>query len=91
MSGEEVTVFREGARCARTSYNNHDGTRTSLERDLDLANWLRQNRHMSPFEHQACAAAGEQHANFRDWQSYRRKIEIEADRPLTAEQEAANV
>lgn len=41
------------ARCARVSYLTHDGRRTTLEEDLELAKSLELNKHMSPFEHQA--------------------------------------
>lgn len=42
------------ARCARLSYDSHDGNH-SLEKDLDLAGGLQGNGHMSPFQHQAQA------------------------------------
>lgn len=41
------------ARCARVSYNNHDGTTPNVQKDLKLAKMLLQNEHMSPFEHVA--------------------------------------
>lgn len=39
------------ARCARVSYNNHDGTDTGIKKDLDLADRLLRDGHLSPFEH----------------------------------------
>lgn len=41
------------ARCARVSYNNHNGTDTDIQKDIDLANRLLKDGHMSPFEHVA--------------------------------------
>lgn len=41
------------ARCARVSYNNHDGSPTTIEKDLALYNMLLESRHLSCFEHQA--------------------------------------
>jgi thymidylate synthase ThyX len=41
------------ARCARTSYLNHDNTQPNLEKDLELAYKLLEAGHWSPFEHQA--------------------------------------
>jgi hypothetical protein len=41
------------ARCARVSYNNHDGTSNDVEKDRALAESLANEGHFSPFEHQA--------------------------------------
>lgn len=38
------------ARCARTSYYNHEGKPSNPEADLELSNNLSIDRHMSPFE-----------------------------------------
>lgn len=58
------------ARCARVSYNKHDGTPADPEEDRQLAMKLLASGHLSPFEH--CAVAGEgRFANFVGWQSYR--------------------
>lgn len=43
------------ARCARVSYNKHDGTPAEVEIDTNLANRLREARHSVCFEHQATA------------------------------------
>lgn len=40
------------ARCARVSYNNHDGSDPDIEKDLALADKLAKSGHWSPFEHQ---------------------------------------
>jgi thymidylate synthase ThyX len=45
------------ARCARTSYNNHDGTSSNLEKDKGLAVDLSSSGHFSPFEHQGISIA----------------------------------
>ena len=41
------------ARCARVSYLNHDNSNPDIEKDLDLAQRLLADKHLSPFEHQA--------------------------------------
>lgn len=41
------------ARCARVSYNNHDGSKADIVKDLKLAGDLHRNQHWSCFEHQA--------------------------------------
>lgn len=38
------------ARCARTSYKNHDGSTPLMEEDLKLSGKLFNDKHMSPFE-----------------------------------------
>lgn len=64
------------ARCARVSYLNHDGSKADYDKDLELANLLRKERHASPFEHQARPTPGERHANFNGWKSYRSELGI---------------
>lgn len=44
---------RSVARCARTSFLNHDKTSTSFAADVTLASQLAHDEHMTPFEHQA--------------------------------------
>lgn len=58
------------ARCARVSYNKHDGAPADPTEDYDLAVKLRDAGHLSPFEHCATAAHGP-HANFVGWRSFR--------------------
>ena len=41
------------ARCARVSYNNHDGSSPDVGKDLELYQMLLDSEHMSPFEHVA--------------------------------------
>jgi len=63
------------ARCARVSYLTHEGLR-EIERDLELYDRLRADRHLSPFEHVATPAPdGAFQANFRGWLQLRREIE----------------
>jgi len=63
------------ARCARVSYLTHQGLR-EIERDLELYERLRADRHLSPFEHVATPAPdGAFQANFRGWIQMRRDIE----------------
>ena len=63
------------ARCARVSYLTHQGVR-EIERDLELYDRLRTDRHLSPFEHVATPAPDRAfQANFRGWLQMRREIE----------------
>lgn len=41
------------ARCARVSYNLHDGTEPNIEKDVKLYTQLLESGHLTPFEHQA--------------------------------------
>lgn len=76
------------ARCARVSYNNHDGSKTSVEDDKRLYYRLLEDGHMSPFEHQASPMSnsdkrglthigvegGRWSGNFKNWIQYRNYI-----------------
>jgi thymidylate synthase ThyX len=65
------------ARCARVSYLTHEGRR-EIEKDLELYERLKSDRHLSPFEHVATPAPDPGfHANFRGWIQMR--VEIEAN------------
>ena len=66
------------ARCARVSYWKHDGTVPSLEDDFRLAAGLREDRHLSPFEHQAYALPGARMGNFHDWVQTRKLFPLES-------------
>jgi hypothetical protein len=71
----EILKKISAARCARVSYLTHSGTR-EIEKDLDLYERLREDRHLSPFEHVATPSGdGEFHANFRGWFQMRQEIE----------------
>lgn len=54
----EQLISRSVARCARTSYNNHDGTKNTIEQDQKLFDMLLAGKplHASPAEHIARAA-----------------------------------
>jgi thymidylate synthase ThyX len=72
----EVQKKISAARCARVSYLTHAGSR-EIEKDIELHDRLKADRHLSPFEHVATPAAdGEFHANFRGWVQMRREIEL---------------
>ena len=60
------------ARCARISYETHDG-HFSVLADLALADRLLEDGHLSPFEHCASATSLRDvyHANLRGWVSFR--------------------
>jgi thymidylate synthase ThyX len=63
------------ARCARVSYLTHEGRR-EIEKDFELHDRLKADRHLSPFEHVATPAPDDGfHANFRGWVQMRRDIE----------------
>lgn len=65
------------ARCARVSYNKHDGTKPTLEEDMRLARRLYEDGHMSPFEHPCMFVGGwsgtndQYFDNLRGWVSAR--------------------
>lgn len=66
------------AACARTSYNNHDGTDWSFEKDEKLHDSLLTNQpmHASPAEHQAMATEFKsvKSGNFHGWVQYRKTL-----------------
>ena len=67
------------ARCARVSYLTHDGQRDT-SRDIELADKLLSNGHMSPFEHPAmCLHVPAQWGNFTGFKQYRKFIPNESD------------
>lgn len=62
------------ARCARVSYLTHEGKR-EIEKDLELFERLKSDRHLSPFEHVATPATDAAfHANFRGWIQMRAEL-----------------
>ena len=70
------------ARCARVSYLNHDGTKTSLDKDLELYGKLLGGEpiHASPAEHQAEATDGPPFifsGNLRGWNQFRKCLQNE--------------
>jgi hypothetical protein len=72
------------ARCARTSYMPPDGTPVDISKDAKLADRLAEDKHFSPFEHQAtpdisqskdwCGWFPEQRRNFVGWIQHRSMI-----------------
>lgn len=68
----DVLIKLSVARCARVSYNNHEGRRDVAD-DLRLYDKLVDGGHYSPFEHVAQPRAG-RWANFSGWQSFRNII-----------------
>lgn len=67
------------ARCARVSYNNHDGTSPSVENDIKLHDRLVGSipLHASPAEHQAKPGIdkNQYYKNFKGWIQYRTQLE----------------
>ena len=64
------------ARCARVSYNNHDGSNPDIEKDMKLYDRLYEGRHLSPMEH-ACIQDPDyrKYANLNGWKSLRYLVE----------------
>jgi thymidylate synthase ThyX len=70
------------ARCARTSYMNHENIK-SLDDDFRLAFDLLEDKHMTPFEHQVIAAKSDARSgNIRAFHQLRKSI-IAEDAELT--------
>lgn len=74
-------IARSVARCARTSYNNHDGTANTIEQDQKLFDLLLagQPLHASPAEHIARPAIGDadlaKSGNFHpSWVQFRKTL-----------------
>jgi hypothetical protein len=78
--GWDVAIKCSVARCARVSYLNHDGSKTSVEKDLALHDQLvvQSPSHASPSEHQATPTSDRSlWGNFRFWGQYRKTIPTE--------------
>ena len=58
------------ARSARLSYTPIGDVKTNLSKDIELADRLWSQKHLSPFEHQATPKQG-RHANLMGWMNYR--------------------
>lgn len=74
----QLAIKRSVAKCARVSYKNHDGSKTTAQQDLDLYNRLLGNApiHASPAEHQAMAVPQKdvQSGNLKGWVQYRQTL-----------------
>lgn len=74
-------IKRSVACCARTSYNNHDGTAPDLVKDSKLHDDLvgSQPMHASPSEHQAmaCRQMRYRSGNLHGWMQYRKTLQGE--------------
>lgn len=82
--GSKLCLQISTARCARVSYNKHDGTAPDVEEDLHLYERLvgSEPLHASPAEHQAQPYhlgpyRGQNTANFVGWVQYRKIVEKE--------------
>lgn len=65
-----------GARCARVSYNSHNGNASTIEADTKLYESLRSQGHMTPLEHYCFAYDDDRfYANLHTWASHRYCIE----------------
>lgn len=81
----DEAIICSAARCARSSYANHDNSMTTYENDSKLADRLigSDPMHLSPFEHQARPFNDEKEkerfsSNFRHFFQQRKAIEFEA-------------
>ena len=81
----DEAIVCSAARCARSSYANHDNSMTTYENDSKLADRLigSDPMHLSPFEHQARPFNDEKEkekfsSNFRHFFQQRKAIEFEA-------------
>ncbi|OGG62019.1 hypothetical protein A3C87_01035 [Candidatus Kaiserbacteria bacterium RIFCSPHIGHO2_02_FULL_49_34] len=83
---ETQLAMASSAKCARVSYMTHDGVR-SVVRDIEMADGLKMNGHMSPFQHPARAIHGYRKASARTlsgnyapgWYQLRKQMEHEGD------------
>jgi hypothetical protein len=82
-----VLCMVSAARCARTSYLNHDKKNPTLSEDLELFIRLSGSvpKHMSPTEHSATPAINNQTAsgNFTGWIQFRKLIRDESVQNFT--------
>jgi thymidylate synthase ThyX len=74
--GLQNSLKASTARCARVSYILHSGEQTNIDKDRELHDFLFQQKHMSPFEHQGTPLKkrDEPCRNFRGWYQYRASI-----------------
>lgn len=78
--GLEKSIHMSIARCARVSYMNHEGKKSTYEEDLKLFNRLlaEDPKHASPAEHQATPIHPlEWSGNFLGWGQFRKLLENE--------------
>lgn len=75
---DENFIKMSVARCARVSYNMHDGSEVTLEKDIELYDRLVGSSplHASPTEHQAFPHGDTdfRSGNFRGWIQYRKTL-----------------
>lgn len=80
----EIQLQVSAGRCARVSYNNHNGARASESEDIGLAQKLLASKHMSPLEHQ-CQALGPGDTalgNLKGWAQYRHHLSVFSNETL---------
>lgn len=72
-------IKASAARCARTSYRNHDGSKCDFLKDVSLYDRLLKDRHFSPLEAQARATIyrgnGRYSGNLPGWIQHRKEVE----------------
>ncbi|HQU07526.1 MAG: hypothetical protein B7X04_00175 [Parcubacteria group bacterium 21-54-25] len=83
VSDQLILAKASAGKCARTSYLTHDGIR-SVDKDVELAEGLQRNGHMSPFQHPARPREkGDQEGSQGNyspvWTQYRKLLPDEGD------------
>lgn len=83
ITDQTMLAKASAGKCARTSYLTHDGVR-SLSKDIELAESLQTNGHMSPFQHPARPRekgdSEGSHGNYSSvWTQYRKLLLNEGD------------
>lgn len=75
----ETLALVSSARCARLSYDKF-GTPSSMDEDIKLAKRLLEDKHMSPFEHQAFARKdrGYGRSNLKGWTQFRKTLSFDS-------------
>lgn len=77
----EADLITSVSRCARVSYNTHDGSENSFAKDCELFERLVGNNpiHASPTEHQATPLVDpdDRSGNFKGWLQYRKTLKNE--------------
>jgi hypothetical protein len=83
VQDQKTLAMASAGKCARTSYLTHDGVR-SIDKDIELAESLLSNGHMSPFQHPARPRedgdpAGSSGNYSGEWTQLRKMLENEHD------------
>lgn len=79
LSDPEKWKWISAGRCARASYETHDGRRDT-QKDESLSSGLLSDGHMSPFEHPATPSEKDEYVgNFDGWTQLRKTLPFESN------------